>query len=87
MEPTEVVQADPLMSFLPLLIMTIPLIFICRQLAKEKGKNVGLWTVLGIIPLVNYFAVIYLMGAANVQLEQKIDLLLSRIKAHGPPEE
>jgi hypothetical protein len=31
---------------LPLILLTIPLIFICHQLAKEKGKNVSLWTVL-----------------------------------------
>jgi hypothetical protein len=50
---------------LPLILLTIPLIFICHQLAKEKGKNVSLWTVLGIIPIVNYFVVLYLVGASN----------------------
>jgi len=63
-------------AFIPLLIMTIPLIFICHRLAKEKSRNVSLWTILGIIPLVNYFAVLYLVGACNTVLEEKLDRIL-----------
>jgi hypothetical protein len=84
MEEAVINQPDPLLSFLPLLIMTIPLIFICRQLAKEKNKNVGLWTVLGIIPAINYFSVLYLIGASNIQLENKIDRLLEKLEAGSP---
>ena len=70
----------PFAAFLPWLILTIPLVFICHRLAKEKGKNVTLWTVLGIIPVVNYFALAYLVGAANTLLEKKVDRLLSLLE-------
>lgn len=67
-------------GFIPLLIMTLPLIFICRSLAKEKGKNVAAYTILGIVPLVNYFILLYLVGATNKIMERKIDKVLSIIK-------
>jgi hypothetical protein len=70
----------PFVAFLPWLIMTIPLVFICHHLAKEKGKNVTLWTVLGIIPAVNTFALAYLVGAVNTLLEKKVDRLLSLLE-------
>jgi hypothetical protein len=54
--------------------------FICHRLAKEKGKNVTLWTVLGIIPVVNTFALAYLVGAVNALLEKKVDRLLSLLE-------
>ena len=73
-------QPSPLLSLVPLLIITVPIIFMCYHLSKEKGKNVTLWTILGIIPFVNYFALIYLVGAANVRLERKIDEILSLLK-------
>jgi len=67
-----------LLSLLPLLLVTIPLGFIARMLAKEKGRNVTLWTVLGFIPLVNYLCLAFFIGAANLRLEKKIDQLLER---------
>lgn len=70
----------PWVTFLPWLIMTLPIVFICHRLAKEKGKNVTLWTVLGIIPVVNYFALAYLVGSVNALLEKKVDRLLSLLE-------
>jgi hypothetical protein len=62
------------------MIMVIPIVFICRRLAKEKSKDVALWTVLGVIPGVNYFVLLYLVGAPNTGLEEKIDKLLSLLQ-------
>jgi len=69
-----------LLSLLPLVIMTVPLGFIARKLAKEKGRDVTLWTILGFIPLVNYFCFAFFIGAANLRLEKKIDQLLEHQK-------
>jgi hypothetical protein len=57
---SSIIQPNPLMSFLPLLILMIPLIFIIRKLAMEKGKNVILWTVLACIPVVNFVILWYI---------------------------
>ena len=67
-------------GFIPILIMMIPFIFICRRLAQDKGKSATKYTILGCIPLVNYYALFYLVGTSNKILEDKIDQVLSIIK-------
>lgn len=67
-----------LLSLLPLVLMTLPIGFISRMLAKEKGRNLTTWTVMGFFPIVNYFAMIFFLGAANLKLERKIDELLAK---------
>ena len=67
---------DSIVGLIPLSIMIIPFVLICHMLAKEKGKNVTLWTVLGIIPLVNFYAMVYLVGSVNTILEEKLDRVL-----------
>ena len=67
---------DSIVGLIPLSIMIIPFVLICHRLAKEKGKNVTLWTVLGIIPLVNFYAMVYLVGSVNTILEEKLDRVL-----------
>ncbi|WP_156004298.1 hypothetical protein [Thiomonas sp. FB-6] len=69
-------NVSTLMNLLPLVIMTIPLGFIARMLAREKGRNVTLWTVLGFVPLINYFCLAFFIGAVNLRLEKKLDQLL-----------
>ncbi|MDP3260246.1 MAG: hypothetical protein Q8M34_06640 [Thermodesulfovibrionales bacterium] len=60
-------------SLLPLLLLSVVFAIGAHFLAKDKGRNVGLWTVLGAIPLVNMFCIWYFIGAANLRLEKKID--------------
>jgi hypothetical protein len=48
------------------------------MMAKEKDRNVPLWTVLGLIPGVNFLSMWFFVGAANLRLEKKIDALLGR---------
>ena len=67
-----------LLSLLPLVLMTLPIGFISRTLAKERGRNLTTWTVLGFFPVVNYFAIIFFLGAANLKLERKLDELLAK---------
>jgi hypothetical protein len=46
-------------------------------LAKEKGRNVVLWTVLGFIPFLNFPALMFFIGASNLTLEKKLDAFLA----------
>lgn len=74
-------MAEPtggLMSFLPLIFISLFFGIIANMLAKEKGRNVTLWTVLGFIPLVGYVCMPFFIGSANLRLEEKIDRLLER---------
>ena len=74
-------QATPtsgggLLAFLPLILISIFIAIPTHLLAKDKGRNVSLWTVLGLIPLVNWFCMPFFIGASNLRLEKKIDALL-----------
>jgi len=71
-------QETTLMSFVPLIITGFIFSIVANMLAKEKGRNVTLWTVLACIPVVNAFCFPFFIGAANLKLEEKIDRLLER---------
>jgi len=68
------------LSFLPLVIIALPTVVLCYILATEKGKNVALWTILSLIPGINAFVLIYLIGTSNTALEGKIDKILAQVK-------
>ena len=71
---------EAIQMFLPLIIISIPIMFICRSIAKEKGKNVTLWTIFGLIPGINIYSLLYLFGASSTILERKIDKILAQMK-------
>ena len=73
-------QSAGLLQLLPLAIISICLGPVARALAKDKGRNVTLWTVLGFIPIANMVMMWFFMGAANLRAERKLDALL---KAQG----
>ena len=71
-----VTQLDPIASLILPILMLFIFAIIAHMLAKEKGRNVVLWTILGFIPVVNIFCMCFFVGAANLRLEKKIDQLL-----------
>ncbi|WP_372642465.1 hypothetical protein [Ancylomarina sp.] len=72
-------QVHPAAAFLPMILIFLVIVIPVFKLAKEKGKNVVLWTVLACVPLVNIVSIIYIVGATNSRLEAKIDRLLKEI--------
>jgi predicted acyltransferase len=66
-----------------LFAMGLPLAVTANKLAKEKGRNVTLWTILALIPIVNFLCMWFFVGAANLKMEKKIDALLNRL-GHQP---
>ena len=78
MEPS-ITQPNLLISLLPFIILMIPLIFIIRKLAMEKGRNVILWTVLACIPFLNFISLWYIVGTPNKRLEDKMDKILESL--------
>ena len=71
---------DLWLQFVPIMIVgllaIIPSAIMANLLAKEKGRKVRKWTILGAIPLINGWCWIYFIGAPNLRLEQKVDELL-----------
>jgi len=72
-------QPNPILSLLPLIIIMIPMIFVIRKLAKEKGKDVILWTVLACIPIVNFIVLPYIVGTPSKILENKMDIIIETL--------
>ena len=59
-------EAAGLMGFLPLIFIGMLFAIVANMLAREKGRNVTLWTVLGLIPFVGYVCMPFFVGAANL---------------------
>jgi hypothetical protein len=70
---------DLVSSLIPLLVSSVIIAIIAYKLAKEKERNVALWTILGAIPLLNFYFLAYFVGTANLRLERKIDELSNRV--------
>ncbi|EZP41108.1 hypothetical protein JAB6_12090 [Janthinobacterium sp. HH104] len=70
-----------LVSFLPLILMSLLMAIAAHLLAKEKGRNVTKWTILALIPIVNFACIWFFIGASNLKLERKIDDLALRVQA------
>ena len=70
--------ASPLITLIMFAMISVLVAIIANKLAREKGRNVTLWTILGCIPMINFICLQYFIGAANLKLEEKIDKLLSQ---------
>lgn len=75
---TEQPELSVLLQFVPVITLSVALGLTAYLLAKEKGRNVGLWTLLGCLPVINFFCLWFFVGAANLRLERKIDGLLAQ---------
>jgi hypothetical protein len=74
---------DVLIQLIPMLVFSLGIIPVSYKLAREKGRNVVLWTVLGAIPILNVICVWFFIGAANLRLESKLDELNRRLSGGG----
>jgi hypothetical protein len=71
---------ETIQQVLPLIIISIPIMFISRSIAREKGKDVTLWTIIGLVSVINFYSLFYLFGASSTTLERKIDKILVQMK-------
>lgn len=69
------------LTFLPLIFMSLLMAIPAHLLAKEKGRNVALWTVLALVPIVNFACIWFFIGASNLKLERKIDDLIQQMNS------
>lgn len=75
--------AGTLASFIPVILMSVGIAISAHFLAKDKGRNVALWTFLALIPVVNVGCIWFFMGASNLRMERKIDALLNQLNVTG----
>ncbi len=62
-------------QLLPLLLLGVGFAFLSFNLAKAKGYSVVLFTILAFIPFVNLFTTMYMVGAPDRILREKIEAL------------
>ena len=73
-----IAQEPSLWGLLYPLVLCIGLSINAYLLAKDKGRNVVLWTILGFIPIINSCVIFYFIGATNLRFEKKLDDLLNK---------
>ncbi len=69
-------EVNPLVQLIPFLFFSLWIGLLARLLARDKGRNVNKWTILGLIPVVNLFCISFFIGAADLRVERKLDELL-----------
>lgn len=72
-----------LISLFPLILMSLLMAIPAHLLAKEKGRNVTKWTILALIPMVNFACIWFFIGASNLKLERKIDDLSALLQSQS----
>lgn len=72
-------SASLLISFLPLILMSLLMAIAANVLAREKGRNITKWTILALIPVINFACIWFFIGAANLHTERKLDEILKRL--------
>ncbi|MBI5059366.1 hypothetical protein HZB60_06250 [candidate division KSB1 bacterium] len=70
-------------SFLPLIILGIIYGIVLKFIAKRLGKNEWLWFLIGLIPLVNGIAGLWLMYTAYNYIMDKLEFLEKSINRTG----
>lgn len=74
-------HAHPILGLVFFALFSIPFGVTAYLLAQEKGRNAALWTILGVIPVLNIFCLYYFMGAVNMKLERKVDELIELVRS------
>jgi hypothetical protein len=68
-------------SFIPLLIMTIPIVIFNVFLSKRKGRNPIAYGALSLIPLVNFYLAVYLASLTDKSISDKIDKIITLLES------
>jgi hypothetical protein len=73
------ISPSPLVQLLPLLIVTIIYGGVAIAIGRRKVENLILWTVLCLIPIVNMFALIFLISKTDLRVLKELDELRARL--------
>ena len=69
-----------LQVIMPLFLIIVPA-GLSYFLAKDKGRNIGLWTALGLISFLNLVFLLFFLSATNLRLEAKLDRIITSLDA------
>jgi hypothetical protein len=75
------IQPPVWVSFVPLVIITIPFLFTLFFLARRKGKSFVPYLLLGLVPGANVIAAIWLASQTDASVRAELDELRRRLDA------
>ena len=73
-------QTPQFVSFIPLIIITLPIIIFNIFLAKRKGKSPLIYGFLSIIPLIGMYLAIYLASLTDKSVINKIEQIITLLE-------
>ena len=68
-----------LSSLISLSITSLAFAVVAGFIAQDKGRRVAPWAIVCVIPLVNFFCILYLVASTNLRLERKLDAVLAQL--------
>ena len=68
-------------AFIPLIIMTIPIIILNITIAIRKGKNPAVYGVFSIIPMIGFFLCLYLASLTDKSINEKIEKIIKILES------
>jgi hypothetical protein len=74
-------QQPGIISFIPLIIMTIPIVIFNVFLSKRKGRDPIVFGVLSVIPLVGFYLALYLASLTDKSISEKIDKIITLLES------
>ncbi|MBN2436413.1 MAG: hypothetical protein JXK07_14215 [Spirochaetes bacterium] len=72
-------QPNMLVSFMPMILLTIPMIVLNCKVAKRKGRSQVLYLILSVIPIVNFFSCLYLISLTDIEVVEKLNSILEKL--------
>lgn len=64
-----------LIGLMPWVLITIPLGFVIHRLSKQKGRDSLATTIFAFVPFVNWYLMVYFVGATNRLEEAKLEAI------------
>jgi hypothetical protein len=68
-------------QLVPLFVITIPFLVLMIFLAGRKGRNVAVYILLGLIPVVNFVAALWLASQTDASVKAELEELRRRLDA------
>lgn len=69
-----------LIGILPWVVLTIPLGVVIYRLSKQKGRDSLAATVFAFVPFVNWYLMVYFVGATNRLAETRLEEICERLR-------
>lgn len=72
-----------LIGILPWIVISIPWGIVIYLLSKQKGRSSLTTTIFAFVPFVNWFLLVYFMGATNRLVEARLEEISRRFGTGG----